>query len=138
MVNMALYGLGMDVSEAFRVFKALSSCVFRGRTRLGFGPVDAVYTLLAAYWNGRFPDKDIDGPLYEIFGKATMLEHPYMTAIGARTGFPVVNLDTLDTYLITSYNGAGKTQPCLNAQHRATYQLLRSGGHDDEILVKDG
>jgi hypothetical protein len=138
MVNLALYGLGMDVGEVFHVFKDLSSRVFQGRIRLGFGPVDTICTLLAAYWNGRFPDKDIDGPLHELFGKAAMLEHPYMTAIGARTGFPVVNLDTLNTCLVTSYNGAGKSRPELDAQHRATYQLLRSGGHNDRILVKDG
>ncbi|KAH6380444.1 hypothetical protein HBI08_239800 [Parastagonospora nodorum] len=138
MVNLALYGLGMDVSEVFQVFKDLSSRVFRGRIRLGFGPVDTIHTLLAAYWNGRFPDEDIDGPLYELFGTATMLEHPYMTAIGARTGFPVVNVDTLDTCLVTSYNGAGKSRPGSNAKHRATYHLLRSGGHNDKILVKDG
>jgi hypothetical protein len=130
--------LGMDVGEAFHVFKDLSSLVFWGHIRLGYGPIDTIYTLLAAYWNGRFPDKDIDGPLHELFSKATMLEHPYMTAIGARTCFPIVNLNTLDTCLITSYNGAGKSQVCLDTQHRATYQLLRSGGHDDEILVKDG
>jgi hypothetical protein len=138
MVNLALYGVGMDIGEVLHVFKNLSSRVFRGRLRLGFAPVDTIYALLAAYYNGRFPDVDIDGPLYELFGKATMLEHPYMTAIGARTGFPVVSLETLDTCVVTSYNGAGQSQIGLNAQHRATYRLLRSGGHDDEILVKDG
>jgi hypothetical protein len=137
MVNLALYGLGMEVGEACRVFKELSSRVFRGRPRLGLGPVDTIYTLLAAYRNGRFPAKDIDGPLHELFGKATMLEHPYMTAIGARTGFPVVNLDTLETCVVTSYNGVGKSQACVDAQHKATYQLLRSGGSCDEIPVKD-
>lgn len=126
----------MGVGEACDVFKELASRVFRGRTRLGFGPVDTIYSLLAAYRNGRFPAKDIDGALYELFGKVTMLEHPYMTAIGARIGFPVVNLDHLDTCIITSYNGAGKTRACTNAQHRATYRLLRSGGPCDEISVK--
>ncbi|KAH3938663.1 hypothetical protein HBH98_242720 [Parastagonospora nodorum] len=61
-----------------------------------------------------------------------MLEHPYMTAIGARTGFPVVDLDTLNTCVVTSYNGAGVVP-----QQPATYQLLQSTGPHDEILVKN-
>jgi hypothetical protein len=134
MVNLALYGLGMDAEEAFPVFRELCSRVFRGRTRLGFGPVDTIYTLLAAYSNGKFPAKDIDDSLHELFGGATMLEHPYMTAIGARIGFPVVNLDTLDTCIVTSYNGAGERK--LHAD--ATYEFLSSGGPHDEILIKDG
>jgi hypothetical protein len=137
MVNLALYGLGMEVDETFDVFKELSSRVFRGRARLGLGPVDTIYSLLAACRSGLFPAKDIDGALYELFGKDTILEHPYMTAIGARTGFPVVDLESLDTCIITSYNGAGKAQACANAHHRATYQLLRSSGPCDEISVKD-
>ncbi|KAH7060994.1 acyl transferase/acyl hydrolase/lysophospholipase, partial [Paraphoma chrysanthemicola] len=136
MVNLALYGLGMEVGEAFDVFKALSSRVFQGRTRLGFRPIDSAYSLLAACRKGWYPAEDIDGALDEIFGKATMLDHPYMTAIGARTGFPVVNLDSLETCVITSYNGVGE-KTCVDTQQRATYRSLRSSGPCDEISVKD-
>jgi hypothetical protein len=137
MVNLALYGLGMEVGQTLDAFKQLSLRVFQGRARLGFGPIDTIYSVLAASHSGRFPAEDIDAALHEFFGKDTMLEHPYMTAIGARTGFPVVNLDTLDTCIITSYNGACKVQASAGMERRATYQMLRSGGPDDEISVKD-
>ena len=136
MVNLALYGLGMRVEETLHVFKQLSSRVFRGRTRSGysFGFAAAAYDLLASYRNGRFPAKDIDGPLSELLGNVSMLEHPYMTSIGARIGFPVVNHDTLDTCIITSYNGVGSTN---NSEEDAIYQVLQSRGPEDEILAKD-
>jgi hypothetical protein len=137
MVNLALYGLGMEVGQTLDVFKQLSLRVFQGRARLGFGPIDTIYSLLVACHSGLFPTQDIDGALYELFGKHTMLEHPYMTTIGARTGFPVVNLETLDTCIITSYNGACKIQASLGAERRATYQMLRSDGPHNEISVKD-
>lgn len=132
MVNLAMYGLGMAASEALGVFRGLSSRIFRGRGRFGFGPINSFYSLLMAYRSGRYPSVDIDGSLHEIFGTTTMLEHPYMTAIGARTGFPVVDLDTLNTCVVTSYNGAGVVP-----QQPATYQLLQSTGPHDEILVKN-
>jgi hypothetical protein len=131
MVNLALYGQGMSVSAALDVFKGLSSCVFRGRNRFGFGPINSFYAFLMAYRSGRYPSVDIDGSLHNIFGTTTMLEHPYMTSIGARTGFPVVDLDTLNTCIVTSYNGAGAVP-----QGPATYKLLQSTGPRDEILVK--
>lgn len=137
MVNLALYGLGMRVDEAYDLFRQLSRRVFRGRNRFGIGFAAAAHALIASYRNGRFPAEDIDGPLSEIFGNATMLEHPYMSSIGARTGFPVVNVDTLDTCIITSYNGVGQRQSHDDSDQKATYKVLRADGPNNDICVKD-
>jgi hypothetical protein len=155
-VNSALYGLGMRVETVNTLFKELSKRVFRGRNRLGVSFAAAAHALVASYRRGRFPAADIDGPLQEIFGNLTVLDHPYMTSIGARTGFPVVSLDTSDTYIVTSYNGVGNSQVQDNGSKQEAwdcmgrltgsdfggdevfYKILRSNGPHDDILVKDG
>lgn len=66
-----------------------------------------------------------------------MLEHSYMTALGARVGFPVVDVETLETCLITSYNGASQASDLKNSLSDAVCRVLRSSNPDDEILVTD-
>jgi hypothetical protein len=154
-VNSALYGLGMRVNTVDTLFKELSKRVFRGRSRFGVSFAAAAHALVASYRCGRFPASDIDGPLQEIFGNLTVLDHPYMTSIGARTGFPVVSLDTSDTYIVTSYNGIGNSQGRNNGDNQEAwncmgnltgsdvgvdevpYKILHSNGPHDDILVKD-
>ncbi|KAL5417036.1 hypothetical protein PMIN04_007910 [Paraphaeosphaeria minitans] len=137
MVNLALYGLGMKVSEASDLFKQLSTRVFRGRGRVGVGLAATVQALVASYRNGRFPAADIDGALADVFNDATVLDHPYMSSIGARTGFPVVNADTSETCMVTSYNGAARGRALGDCDRNTTYRVLRSETALDEILVKD-
>lgn len=137
MVNLALYDRGMSVDETYNLFKQLSTRIFRGRSRMGVGFAAAAHALIASYRNGRFPAGDIDGALFEIFKDATMLDHPYMSSIGARTGFPVVNADTLETCVVTSYNGAARGHDCDGGIEHMTYKVLRSGDALDEIPVKD-
>lgn len=137
MVNLALFDQGMTVEETYSLFKQLSTRIFRGRNRMGVGLAVAAHALIASYRNGRFPAGDIDGALLEIFKDATMLDHPYMSSIGARTGFPVVNADTLETCVVTSYNGAARGHGCSDSNKDMTYKVLRSAGALDEIHVKD-
>lgn len=139
MVTLALFGLGMTVDEVHGLFTRLARRVFRGRKPFGFGFAAVAHSLIASYRNGQFPAEDIDGPLSEIFGDATMLDHPYMSAIGARVGFPIVDVDSRtapSTCLVTSYNGAGQmSYP--RPESRTTYQLLRSSDPEDEVQIKD-
>ncbi|KAF1351458.1 FabD/lysophospholipase-like protein [Lizonia empirigonia] len=106
MVILALYGLGMRVEEADKLFTELAMRVFRGRDTLDTGLLAPLISLT----QGQFPATDIDGCLTEIFGTMTMLKHPYMTALGARIGFPVVDVNTSETCLVTSYNGFEEEQ----------------------------
>jgi hypothetical protein len=141
MVSLALFGLGMRVDDVYDLFTRLSRRVFRGRNRFGVGFAAVAHSLIASYRNGQFPAQDIDGPLSEIFGDATMSDHPYMSSIGARIGFPVVDVDTsqaVSTCMITSYNGAGIGQAPDDADDQATYRVLRSDGPHNEICIKDG
>lgn len=137
MVNLALYGLGLTVDETYHLFKQLSTRVFRGRSRVGFGPVAAAHALIVSYRNGRFPAEDIDSALSDIFHDTTMLEHAYMSSIGSRTGFPVVNADTLETCLVTSYNGAAPRQDQSDYNEKATYKVLRSDEALSGIRIRD-
>ncbi|KAF9728524.1 hypothetical protein PMIN01_13352 [Paraphaeosphaeria minitans] len=137
MVNLALYGLGTKVSEASDLFKQLSTRVFRGRSRIGVGLAATLQALVVSYRNGRFPAGDIDGALSDVFSNATMLDHPYMSSIGARTGFPIVNADTSETCMVTSYNGAARGRDLGDCNGNTTYRVLRSHTALDEILVKD-
>jgi len=137
MVNLALYGLGLRLDAVYDLFKKLSMRIFRGRDRFGIGFAAAAHALIASYRKGQFPADDINGPLSELLGDISMLDSSYMMSIGARTGFPVVNLHTLETCIITSYNGIGKG-PDPNAMvGESTYNVLRSDGPQNEILVKD-
>ncbi|KAL5428661.1 hypothetical protein PMIN06_012794 [Paraphaeosphaeria minitans] len=137
MVNLALYGLGMKASEAFDLFKQLSARVFRGRSRVGVGLAATLQALVMSYRNGRFPAGDIDGALSDIFNDATLLDHPYMSSIGARTGFPIVNAETSETCLVTSYNGAARGPDLSDCSGTTTYRVLRSDTALDDILIKD-
>jgi hypothetical protein len=137
MVNLALYGLGMKASEASDLFKQLSTRVFRGRSRIGVGLAATLQALVVSYRNGRFPAGDIDGALSDVFSNATLLDHPYMSSIGARTGFPIVNADTSETCMVTSYNGAARGRDLGNCDGNTTYRVLRSDTALDEILIKD-
>jgi hypothetical protein len=68
-----------------------------------------------------------------------MLDHPYMSATGARIGFPIVDIDSRtapSTCLVTSYNGAGRVSYS-GMENKATYRLLRSSGPENEIQIKD-
>ncbi|KAL5401414.1 hypothetical protein PMIN03_011528 [Paraphaeosphaeria minitans] len=137
MVNLALYGLGMTVSEVSDLFKQLSARVFRGRSRVGVGFAATLQALLISYRNGRFPAGDIDGALSDMFNDTTVLDHPYISSIGARTGFPIVNADTSETCLVTSYNGAARGRDANDCRGSTTYRVLRSNTVLDEILIKD-
>ena len=146
-MNAALYGLGLRVRSATEIFEKLSKRVFRGRNRFGIGYAAAAHSVIASYLQGRFPAKDIDDSLEEIFGDITTLDHRYMSSIGAKTGFPIVQLATSNTYLVTSYNGVdngegdnrfnfdeGSTSP-IDTEKVLPYLALRPGNAD--IAVKD-
>lgn len=140
-VNAALYWQGMRVDHVHELFGRLSKRVFRGRRRRG-GFVAAAHAALTSYQNGQFPAEDIDEPLAEIFGETTTLEHAYMSSVGARVGFPVVNVDTLNTCLVTSYNGVGQSLGRIDGEMgkgepKALYELMRSQGSRDEVLMRD-
>ncbi|KAL5410094.1 hypothetical protein PMIN04_010753 [Paraphaeosphaeria minitans] len=137
MVNLALYGLGMKVSEVSDLFKHLSARVFRGRSRIGVGVAAKLLALVVSYRNGKFPASDIDGALSDLFGNATVLDHPYMTSIGARTGFPIVDADTSETCLVTSYNGAARGRGPSGCDGSTTYRVLHSDTALDQIPTKD-
>jgi hypothetical protein len=137
MVNQALFGLGMRVEKANKLFRELCLRVFRGRNRFGIGLPAAVHALIVSYRNGQFPAADIDGALSEIFGDATMLDHPYMTSIGARIGFPVVNVHSKKTCIVTSYNGIGQRPSRDDCKDEPLYKVLCSNEPGDEILVRD-
>lgn len=139
MVILALFGLGMTVDEVHDLFTRLAKRVFRGRTPFGFSFAAAAHSLIVSYRNGQFPAEDIDGALYEIFGDATMLDHPYMSATGARIGFPIVDINSRtapSTCLVTSYNGAGRVSYS-GLESKATYRVLRSSGPENEVRIKD-
>lgn len=133
MVILALYGLGMRVDEADDLFTKLAMRVFRGRDTLDTG----LFAPLLSLTQGHFPAADIDECLSEIFGTMTMLKHPYMTAIGARVGFPVVEAGTSDTCLVTSYNGTDQGHGLDARPAHTVSRLLRSRSPDDDILIKD-
>jgi hypothetical protein len=137
MVNLAIYGLGMRVSETIDMFKQLSTRIFRGRAPLGVGYIAAVHAFVSSCRKGQFPASDIDGALIEMFGNTTMLDHPYMSSIGARTGFPVVDAHSLETCVVTSYNGAARGYHHSESDESTTYKVLRSEGTADEIRVSD-
>jgi hypothetical protein len=137
MVILALYGLGLRAEETFVLFKQLSTRIFRGRNQIGIGFAAVAHALVASCRNGRFPASDIDDALSEIFNDATMLDHRYMSSIGARTGFPVIDADTLETCLVTSYNGAARGRSDLESKKKRTYKVLRSEGATGEICMKD-
>ncbi|KAF2820771.1 FabD/lysophospholipase-like protein [Ophiobolus disseminans] len=136
-VNLALYGLGLRLDEVYNMFKELSKRIFRGRVPFGIGVAAAAHSIIASLRKGQFPAEDIDGPLAELLGEFTMLDNSYMMSIGARIGFPVVNLKTLKTFIITSYNGIGKGPDTHNLGVESTYRVLRSDGPENEILIKD-
>jgi hypothetical protein len=135
MVILALYGLGKRVEDTFNLFKELSTDIFRGRRPIGIGVAASAHALVASCRNGRFPASDIDEALSKIFEDVTMLDHGYMSSIGARTGFPVIDADTSKTCLVTSYNGAARG--CGDRECEMTYKVLRSAGAASEILMKD-
>ena len=132
MVNMALYGLGMPLEEVYALFKRLSERIFRGRSEFGIGFAAAIHAFISSYCYGQFPSADIDSVLEELLGDTTMLDHSYMMSIGARIGFPIVDVHTLQTCIVTSYNGVGKAT---DQDHG--YKILRSDSPANEIYVKD-
>ncbi|PVH90449.1 FabD/lysophospholipase-like protein, partial [Periconia macrospinosa] len=139
MVIMALFGLGMKVEQVHSLFMNLAQRVFKGRTPLGFSFIGAFYSLVASCRHGQFPAEDIDKSLFEMFGDTTMMDHPYTSAIGARIGFPIVDVDSHtgpSTCLVTSYNGAGQVRDT-DTDGRDTYRVLRSGNAEDQILARD-
>ncbi|KAL1792986.1 hypothetical protein ACET3X_009493 [Alternaria dauci] len=137
MVVLALYGLGMRAEETFTLFTQLATRIFRGRSQLGLGLAATAHALITSCRNGRFPASDIDSALNEAFEEATMLDVPYMSSIGARVGLPVVDVDTLETCLVTSYNGAAPTYDNGACTEMSTYRILRSEDATEEICVKD-
>jgi hypothetical protein len=137
MVNLAIYGLGIRVAETNDLFKQLSARIFRGRARLGVGYIAAAHAFVTSCRNGHFPASDIDGALFEMFGTATMLDHPYMSSIGARTGFPVIDAHSLETCMVTSYNGAARGHRHSESNESTMYRVLCSDGVADEIRITD-
>lgn len=138
MVVLSLYHLGLSIKETYDLFTQLSGRIFRGRSPVGIGLLAAAYALIASYRHGQFPAGDIDGALSDLLGDSTMLDHPYMSSIGARIGFPVVNADTLETCMVTSYNGAAKAYDGSDCNDSVTYRVLQSDDASNEIQVKDG
>jgi hypothetical protein len=132
MVNMALYGLGMSLDEVYDLFKRLSERIFRGRKGFGIGFAAAIHVFVSSYYYGHYPSADIEGVLRELLGDSTMLDHTYMLSIGARIGFPLVNVHTLQTCVATSYNGVGRV---LNGD--AAYKVLSTDSPSGDILVRD-
>ena len=137
MVILALYSLGMRAEETFTLFSQLSKRIFRGRSQLGLGLAATAYALITSCRNGRFPASDIDDALTEIFDEATMLDSQYMSSIGARIGLPVVDANTLDTCLVTSYNGAAPTYDHDACTKISTYRVLRSEDAGSKLRIKD-
>ncbi|KAJ5047776.1 hypothetical protein J3E72DRAFT_204316 [Bipolaris maydis] len=137
LVVLALYGLGMRVDESFHLFSQLAARIFRGRSYFGLGIFTALYALVTSWRHGRFPSSDIEGALAELFGEATMLDLQYVSSIGARVGLPVVDADTLDTCLVTSYNGSTSRYNDQEYANISTYRLLRSDDATSEIRIKD-
>ena len=133
MVILALYVLGLRVEEADKLFTELAMRVFRGRDSLNTGLLAPLISLT----HGHFPAVDIDECLTEIFGNRTMLNHPYMTALGARIGFPVVDINTSETCLVTSYNGSAQDRGAGAHLVHAVSRSLRSTSPSDDILIKD-
>lgn len=144
-VNLALYGRGMRVDEVYEMFKELSRQIFRRQNRwsclTAAAPrITAAAQLFASCRNGRFPARNIDGPLRDVFGDVSMLDHPYMNTIGARTGFPIVDWNTLETYVVTSYNRIAFDDQKKTSKHKSCdsrHRPLYARGPDDQILVKD-
>jgi hypothetical protein len=132
MVNMALYGLGMSLDGVYDLFKKLSERIFRGRKGFGIGFAAALHVFVSSCYHGHFPSADIEGVLRELLGDSTMLDHTYMMSIGARIGFPLVNVHTLRTCVVTSYNGVGRA-----SSQEAGYKVLESDSPSGEILVRD-
>ena len=137
MVVLALYGLGMRAEDTFTLFPQLATRIFRGRSQLGLGLAATAHALITSCRNGRFPARDIDNALTEIFDEATVLDVRYMSSIGARVGMPVVDLNTLETCLVTSYNGAAPTYDGSACTEMSTYRVLRSKDATEEIRIKD-
>ncbi|KAF3030307.1 hypothetical protein E8E12_000580 [Didymella heteroderae] len=133
LVILALYQLGLRVKEADRLFTELSFRVFRGRN----GPEDSLFAPLISCLKGRFPAADIDEALSDTFGVTSVLTHPYMTSIGARIGFPVVDADTSETRIVTSYNGASQDDDRGDRSLPVVATSLRSRCHGDDILITD-
>lgn len=68
-----------------------------------------------------------------------MMDHPYTSAIGARIGFPIVDVDNHagpSTCLATSYNGVGQTRDA-DADSRATYRALCSSDVWNQVRIRD-
>jgi hypothetical protein len=120
----------MSLKDVYNLFKKLSERIFRGRSGFGIGFTAAAHVLISSYYYGQFPSADIDGVLRELLGDTTMLDNSYMMSIGARIGFPTVNVHSLDTSVVTSYNGAGRADS-------KGYKVLRSTSPSDEIYVRD-
>ena len=133
MIILALYALGMRVEEVDRLFTELALRVFRGRDKWSSGWIAA----LISCSKGQFSAADIDECLLEMFGCTTMLQHPYMSAIGARIGFPVVDARTCDTHLITSYNGTSEGSQSDQGSVAEVSQGLRSTSAGNDILIRD-
>lgn len=127
----------MRPEESFTLFKQLSTRIFRGRSQWGLGLAATVYTLVTSCRHGRFPASDIEDALAEIFGEATMLDLQYVSSIGARVGLPVVDAETLDTCLVTSYNGTSSRHGDERYTDMSTYRLLQSKDAASEIRIKD-
>ena len=137
MVVLTLYGRGMRAKETFTLFTQLATRIFCGRSQLGLGLAATAYALITSCRNGRFPARDIDDALTEIFDEATMLDSQYMSSIGARIGLPVVDANTLDTCLVTSYNGAAPTYDHDACTKISTYRVLRSEDAGSKLRIKD-
>jgi hypothetical protein len=125
-----MYKEGMQIDQVDTTFQELSKVAFRGRNLSSLNP----FGLIKSYMHGQFPAEDINRALCKTFGETTsMFNHPYMSSIGARIGFPVVDLDNTKSTgrcLVTSYNGVGDLS-------NSSYRLLRSKGPNNGILVKD-
>ena len=127
---LALYQKGMDIEEVDTTFQKLSRVAFRGRNISRVNP----FRLMKSYMHGQYPAEHIDSALREIFGDATsMFSSSYMSAIGARIGFPIVDVDNTKPTgrcLVTSYNAVGQF-------HNTSYRILQSDGPATDILVAD-
>jgi hypothetical protein len=146
----------MNIDETDGMFRQLSRQIFerqKGRWDIFASAVPRI-TAAAQFYascrSGRFPARNIDLPLQDVFGDISVLDHPYMTAIGSKIGFPLVDWDTLDTRIVTSYNrmnlaldgGVAKKRSRHADDSRlmvsdSRYEAIFARGHADQILVKD-
>lgn len=134
---------GLSIDEVLHTFQDLAKRAFKGRAVSGVGFITAVQDLITSYICGRYPAKDIDEPLCDIFGESTMLDNAYLSSIGARAGFPIVDVNSeksTRTCLVTSYNGVRTREANKRIGHRkgqSDYKMLCSENPRNRILVRD-